>query len=93
MGTHNEWNGGQTLSKYCDEVGDTHNTKPSMAWIAASVHDCFFLCLKGANHLGYFKTMSGEERLCFPGSQWVPRAQAALRTNMSFPEIGSPLFT
>lgn len=92
MGTHNEWKGGQTLGKYCDEVGDTENAKPSWAWIAASVHGCF-LWSKCANCRSYFQTTSGEEWLGFPAPQWVPWTQAALRTNMSCPEIGSQLFT
>lgn len=92
LGTYNECKGGQVLSKYYDEVGDGPNTKLSVACIAASACGCF-LWLNGAHCPGYFKTMSGEGWFCFPAPQWVPGTQAALRTNMSFSEIGSPLFT
>ena len=48
MGTYNEWKGGQALGKYCDEVGDRRDTKPSVACIAALAHG-WLLWLKDAN--------------------------------------------
>lgn len=80
-GTCNERKGGQALSKRCDEVGDRQNTKvrgeSSVAPISASVYDCF-LWLEGPNCSGYFKTMSGEERSCFPAPQPGPRTRGSL---------------
>lgn len=68
MGTHNEWNGGQTLGKYCDEVGDTHNTKPSVAWIAASVHGWFFLVLEGCEPPWLFQNNVRRGTVVFSGT-------------------------